>query len=67
MDANQFKQAREALRMSQSQLAEALGLSLSAIRAKEYGRIRVSRRDMIQLGTLTPLSEKRGPGNPNLK
>lgn len=64
--ARKFRRARLALNMSQSQLAEAMGLTSSAIRMKEYGHRPVTARDLKMLAMISPAEKKRGPGNPNI-
>jgi transcriptional regulator with XRE-family HTH domain len=66
MTAEQFRAARERLNMSQSQLAEAMGISLRTVQAKEKGARPVRLADEKMLAKLRPAARRRTGGNPNL-
>ena len=68
MTGEEFRAAREALGLTQSEMAEAVGLgSYKRISEMESGRARVTRRIEIVVGLLLERQEKKEPNSPSTR
>ena len=62
MNSRQFKQRREALRWTQAEASEALGITVAQISAIENNRSRVTRTVAMLLGAYRPFDPPGRPG-----